>query len=242
MMKALFTTLSLLLVMIAQAQFTKQEHRVFLFSGEEVKGSRLFYEAEPGKAPSFNLDNEVFASSNVAYFQNNHGYFANLGKLHGLNSERYAMRLKTGKVNLFEEINIDVYGGDDLQTEGQANPQDPMLASGTHFDYYSKGDQPVRKASYKNLRVDLGDNAASAMHLRHYRNYRWLQWGLMGLGSGVITAAVMAQTGGPVKFTPLMAVGFVVGGGSYFLETPKQDALWLAADEYNKESEVLSVN
>jgi len=58
---------------------------------------------------------------------------------------------------------------------------------------------------------------------------------LLGIGSGIIAMDVLRQSGGGVQFNPVMAFGFVVGGGSYLLETPKRDALWLAADAYNQE-------
>lgn len=239
-MRVITSALFIVFALQTQAQLTKSAHQLMLFSGENITGERLQYESDHLKTAIFTLDNETYDGSTVAYFKNNNGYFASLSRIHGLNTERYAMRIQTGKINLFEEINMDVYGGDELKTEGEINGKDPMLASGKMYQYYSKGDQAVFKANYENLSTDLSDNVQSMNHLKKYRNYRILQWGLIGAGAGILVANLIAQTGGPVKFNPVMAIGIAIGGGSYFLETPKEDELWLAADEYNKVEEVLS--
>ena len=239
-MRTLLITLSALCALNAGAQLTASEHKVLLFSGESVTGTRLVYESPILKEAFFSLDDETYESSTVSFFQNNHGYFANLCRVHGLTAERYALRIKSGKMNLYEEVDMAVYGSDDLQTEESGNSQDPMLATGKMYEYYSMGDEPVRIANYSNLIVDLGDNALSVEHLHRHRNYRMLQWGMIGLGGGIIAANILAQSHSAVRFNPVMALGIVIGGGSYFLQAPKEDELWLAADEYNMPEDVLS--
>jgi hypothetical protein len=233
-MKTLMFGIFSLCTLLMQAQLTKPVNKVQLYSGEVYTGENVVYNAPALKQANFMLDEETYESSTVEFFQNDHGYFANLGRLHGFEKERYALRIKTGRVNLFEEIEIDVYGGEELRTESPGNMQDPMLASGAEYQYYSKGEGPVREATYGNLKVDLGDHVKSAQLLKNYRNYRLLQWSMIGIGSGLVAASVISQSGGAVKFTPFMALGVVIGGGSYLLEAPKSDALWLAADAYNK--------
>ena len=240
-MKTLFTILSVGLTMLAQAQLMKQDHMIILYSGDIITGERLVYESPIMKQPTFTLESESYESNTVGFFQNNHGYFANLSRLHGTNAERYAIRIKTAKMNLYEEVDLTVYGGDDLQLEDSSILQNPMLATGEMYEYYSMGDEPVREATYSNLIVDLGENEGSVKHLHSFRNYRLLQWGMIGIGSGIIAANILAQSHSAVRFNPVMALGIVIGGGSYFMQAPKQDELWLAADEYNsKHEEVLS--
>jgi|694.fasta_scaffold06193_1 hypothetical protein len=243
-MKNLVIGIFCLCSMLVNAQFTKPVNKIQLYSGDVITGENVIYNSPMIKQAVFMVDNDSYESSAVEYFQNNHGYFANLGRIHGFEKERYALRIKTGRINLFEEIEIDVYGGDDLKTEAPGNAQDPMLASGAEYQYYNKGDGKVMEANYRNLKVDLADNAKSVQLLKNFRNYRLLQCTMIGIGSGLIAASVISQTGGPIKFTPFMALGFVVGGGSYLLEGPKSDALWLAGDAYNRTDagEVLSVN
>ncbi len=239
-MKALFTTLACIGLLTVHAQLTKPNHKIILFSGDQITGENLLYESPIMRQSYFSLQDETYESPTVAYFQNNHGYFANMCKIHGLNAERYAMRIKSGRINLFEEIDLSVYGSETLKTEGTNNNQDPMLASGDALEYYSKGDSPIRAAKYRNLIFDLSDNANCMTHLKRYRNYKILQWSMIGIGSGIIAANIIRQSNNAIKFNPVMAIGISIGGGSYFLEKPKEEELWMAADEYNKEEEVLS--
>ncbi len=234
----LFTFVFATLTASTQLTIDKLDHRLILFSGEVVNGLELKYEAPSLKQANFFIDGSAYASDEVKFFQNSHGFFANLAKVHGANSERYALRIRKGRMSLYEEINMDIYGGDELKTGEEATMQDPMLASGNMYEYYNIDDQPVREATYGNLRIDLKDNEESMKHLQRYRRYKWLQMGLLGLGSGVVVYDVIRQSGGAVKFNPFMAFGIVIGGSSYFMETPKDDELWFAADAYNTEMTV----
>lgn len=233
-MRTLVFILGFMVVGASYGQLTNPQQKLVLYNGETLTGERLVYESSLLKPSVFTLDDGQFETSSVEYFQNNHGYFANLGRLHNNRQERYAMRIQKGKINLFEEIEIEVYGGEELLANANTAENEVMLASGEAYNYYSKGDGTVKKANYHNLMFDMSDNPESVKHLKAYKKYRLLQWGLIGVGTGLIAANVVAQSATGIKFNPVMAIGLVVGGGSYFLQTPKEDSIWLAADEYNK--------
>lgn len=241
-MKAFVLSLSMFCFISVNAQLTHPEQKIILYNGEEIIGKKLLYETPLFKPSEFVLDGVSYESSAVEFFQNNHGYFANLGRQHNNRQERYAMRIQKGKLNLFEEIEISVYGGELLQTEENSNGKDPMLASGEVFHYYKKDGETIKKATCKNLKVDLSDNENSMKHLKAYKKYQVLQWGLIGVGTGFIAANIIAQSSTGIKFNPVMAIGLVVGGSSYFLQAPKSDSIWLAADEYNAVNEVVSTH
>lgn len=226
----------------AVAQLTKPTHRLILFNGEVITGNQLVYNCPILKPAEFVLDGIAYETSTVEFFQNNHGYFANLSRQNSKSKERYAMRIQKGNINLYEEIEIEVYGGEELLVEGNSAGKDPLLASGEYFNYYSKGDESIKKATYRNLKVDLSDNPQSMQHLKQYKKYQVFQWGLLGAATGIIVANVAAQSGTGLKFNPIMALGLVIGGSSYFFEAGKSDSLWLAADEYNKSEQPLVSN
>jgi hypothetical protein len=92
----------------------------------------------------------------------------------------------------------------------------------------------VKKATLKNLRKDIGGVEAARKELNYHRNMKVLQFSLIAVGAGLITYGIIEQSGDDVRFSIPMAVGIVVGGSSYFLEKKKEDALWFAADAYNK--------
>lgn len=219
------------------AQLSEQKCYIQLVSGEKIEGETVVYSPQLLEYPVFLLDGMEYETDNIAFIRNRNGYFANLDHLYQNSPERYALRIRKGRMNLFEEIDMDIYGGETLNVTGNSEVDSELLASGLTFQYYSLGDDKVRKANYRNLRTDLASCEASMCFLRDYRKYQWIQAGLLAGGAGLITQNVISMSGGPVKFNPIMALGLIVGGSSYFLEKAKSDALWFAADEYNKYEE-----
>ncbi|MFN8863250.1 MAG: hypothetical protein ACK5W1_02980 [Flavobacteriales bacterium] len=224
---------------VLQAQVTPVQNEVVLYSGERFSGVNLSYNSPILQPSSFQLDDKNFESSEVAFFRNYHGYFANLNKLYNDRAERYAMRIKEGKINLFEEVEFEVYAEQNLAvTEGEDNE---MLATNESFQYFNKGDGAVQKANYKNLRLALADNAESKQEMNVFRNFRYAQIGLVVAGAGILAYEMVRQNEAAntssdesIRFTPMVALGLVLGGSSYLLERPKQDAKWFAVDNYNK--------
>jgi hypothetical protein len=219
---------------VSFSQKTNQENSVKLHSGEIFQGEKAIYINPILKQPSWEVDGQKFETNLVAFIQNNNGYIAHLNKIHGDKAERYALRIKKGKINLYEEIDIEYYGGEVLEgADGEEKPE--TLASGEMYQYYAMGDGDVKKATFKSLKNDLKDNEESVKHLNAFRNFKFLQATLIALGAGIITYDIINQSDDAVRFSPLMAAGIVVGGSSYFLQSKKDDALWLAADAYNKD-------
>jgi len=220
-----------------QAQLSVPKNYIQLVTGEKIEGDLVVYSPQLVEYPVFLLDGTEYETSNIAYIQNRNGYFANLDHLFQNEPERYALRIRKGRMNLFEEIEMSIYGGETLYTTGDKEVDSDLLASGLTFQYYSIGDDKVRKANYRNMKNDLATCPTSVDFIRDYRKYQFLQVGLIAGGTGLIAYNVASLSGGPVKFNPVMALGLIISGSSYFLEKAKSDALWLAADEYNKYEE-----
>lgn len=224
---------------LLHAQVTPVQHEVVLYNGERFSGVKLSYASPILQPSSFQLDDKSFEASEVAFFRNYHGYFANLNKIYNDRAERYALRIKEGKINLFEEVEFEAYAEENLAvTEGGDNE---MLATNESFQFFSKGDGEVKKANYKNLRLALADNPESNKEMSVFRNFRYAQIGLVAAGVGILTYemvrqndAVNASSDESIRFTPMVALGIIVGGSSYLLERPKQNAKWFAVDSYNK--------
>lgn len=211
-------------------------HSLKLYSGEALTGEKLLYLNPIMKTPVFDLDGKKYESPTVQFLENNHGFFANLNKIHGDKSERYALRIKSGKISIFEEVDMEFYGSEDLSIDKDSEKEKAeLLASGEIFQYYTKLDGAIQKASYKNFKSDLGDNEKSKKELQTFQIYRILQVGLIATGAGLITYDIIRQSNDDVRFSPLMAVGIVIGGSSYLLESKKSDARFFAVEAYNKE-------
>jgi hypothetical protein len=226
-----------LLVLNADAQKRKSNHYVQLMSGETIEGKRLQYFGLSNMDPVFRLDDMMIPAKEVEFFQNNHGYFANLGRIEGFNQPQFALCIDKGRANLYQKIDIEVYGGDLLEPKNGSSD----LADGTTVHFYNVGTEPVRKVGYGNMKIDLADNLGATAHLKDYRKYRFVQIGLIGSGAGVLASTFAVQSGRPFQFNPMMLLGVLLSGSSLLLEAPKDDALWLAADEYNRDRGYVAV-
>ncbi len=235
-MNKLALILSTLLISFYSFSQKTENHSVKLYSGESISGEKLLYVNPIMKTPLFELDGKKFESHLVQFLENNHGYFANLNKIYGEKSERYALRIKSGKIAIFEEVDMEFYGGDDLPIDKNSEKEkSDLLASGEVFQYYTKLDGSIQKASYKNLKADMSDNEQALKELRLFQTYKFLQIGLIATGAGLIAYDILRQSNDDVRFSPVMAVGIVVGGSSYLLENKKSDARFFAVEAYNKE-------
>ena len=94
------TTLLLLFTLLflnADAQKRKSDHHVQLISGETIEGKRLQYLALSNTEPVFRLDDMMIPAKDVEFFQNSHGYFANLGRIEGFDQPNFALCIDKGR-------------------------------------------------------------------------------------------------------------------------------------------------
>ena len=231
-MRFLLTLFTLLISIFCIGQ---KEHHVLLLDGSKLSGERLIYERPILQSPFFSLDQQRIETSQVVFLKNNHGYFAHLDSVAG-GKERYAMQIKNGRISVFEEVDIGIYGADELDVEVQdGKSTSPVLASGDALEFYTKDNGPINPAKYRYLIQDLEDNPNSLEHLKSFKTYRMLQWGTLGAGIVAAVAGLFINENGKAEFSPLVAIGIGAAGASYFYEYPKRDELWFAVEDYNKQ-------
>ena len=216
---------------ISMAQPTldvKTKHFVKLYNDEMHEGTRLVYDYPLLQPAYFALDGKKYYSDKICFFRNNHGTFANLNEFYGERAERYAMRINnTGRIQLFEEIDITAYGGDTLLTN---NPK--RLATGEVWQFYTKDQGVLKKGTHKNLKLDLQESPVSMKYLATYKKLSTVQISLAVVGAAIIGQQLYVRRNEDTVLSPQMVLGAVMCGATYFLENPKADALWLAVDNY----------
>jgi len=229
--KLLFALSSCLLFSVVFSQATIKstaKHYVKLYNGEMHEGDKLLYDYPLLQAASFNLDGRKFYSDKVYFFRNSFGTFANLYEIYGERAERYAMRINnTGRIQLYEEIDITAYGGDTLLTD---NPK--RLATGEVWQFYTKDEGDLKKGVYKNLKKDLTESPASLRYLQTYKRLNTIQISLAVAGAAIIGQQLYARRNEDTVLSPQMVLGGIMCGATFFFEGAKADALWLAVDNY----------
>lgn len=206
----------------------RSKHFVKLYNDEMHEGTRLVYDYPLLQPAYFSLDGKKYYSDKICFFRNNHGTFANLNEFYGERAERYAMRINnTGRIQLFEEIDITAYGGDTLLTN---NPK--RLATGEVWQFYTKDQGVLKKGTHKNLKLDLQESPVSMKYLATYKKLSAVQISLAVVGAAIIGQQLYVRRNEDTVLSPQMVLGAVMCGATYFLENPKADALWLAVDNY----------
>ncbi|MFM7770633.1 MAG: hypothetical protein ACKO8Q_08760, partial [Bacteroidota bacterium] len=181
------------------------QHFVITHSGDSIHGVKLVYDTPIAQSAFFTLNDKRFNANDVAFIRNNNGTFANLNKIYGLDTEHYALRIKTGRANAFEEIPFGIYSGDTLKVYPGMRGINKLLASGKRFDFYNIGQGPVYAANYKNMIRDMGGNSESKWYIEHYRKLSRIQIVLATAGVGIMTYEFIRA--GKLDFTPIAALG-----------------------------------
>ena len=233
-MRVLFA-LFLLVSLVRMGMAQEKTHEIKLYTGETVQGARLLYERPILKTPYFLFDGVRYETGQVEFFRNNHGRFANLGSLWG-GKERYALKIKSGKIDLYEEVDMAIYGGDVLDVElDPFTSTSPLLAGGEDVEFYVLNGKPIQKAKYRYLKLDLVDNEASMKQLNDFKKYRLLQYGVLSVGLATTVGSLFMNDNNRPEFSPLTALGIIVAGSSYLFEYPKRDAILNSIDSYNED-------
>lgn len=229
-------TRHLLFAVFAAAGFTTQAQNetlsyVVLANGEQINGSVAFN--APIMKPSFVLVDDVrLKPTEVGLLRNKHGVFANVSHLNN-GQEAFAMRVKPGKISVFERVDMSVYGKDNLPQQLTPREESKMLAQG-RMDYLMDEVGNVYTTKYRDLKDVYAYSDASMAHVKRMQRYRWVRGILAGAG-GLLTGVGIVQAGYGAGMTPALVMG-AVGVGSNFLLAPAiKDARWQALDTYNSE-------
>ncbi len=208
------------------------QHFLITHAGDSLGGKHLSYDTPIAQSAYFTLNEQRFNANDVAFIRNNNGTFANLNKIHGNDTEHYALRIKTGRANAFEEIPFGIYSGDTLKVYPGMKGINKLLASGKRFDYYNIGQGPVYAANYKNMIRDMGGNTEANWYINHYRKLSRIQILLTTAGIGLI--AYESLKNNQLEFTPVIALGTALAISPILARAPKREALWNAYGEFNK--------
>ena len=230
-MKPYFTLLLAIVAFGSTAQMSNPPSLfVVLQSGDTIMAQNVAYVHPILKQPKILADKQDFPVAEISKFKTNFGLFAKIP--HAKDDNIYAMRTYLGSLSIYEAVDIDPYAGDEISIEESKNAQPSSLAKGQVIDFYTKNDGALQRANYANLRLDVRENAEAFQELKRFRKFQWLQRGMVSGGIGMLAGGFISQTG-VIQFNPLMVAGAILGGSSFFLQAPKEDALWNTFDIYN---------
>jgi hypothetical protein len=225
-------SIALCCIFLATANLCAAQHFAILQTGDSISGIRLSYDSPIAQNAYFTLDQNRWKANEIVRFSNNNGTFVNLSHIHGNDTERYALRIKKGRANAFEEIPFGVYCDDTLRVYPGMKKINKLLASGKQLDYYNMSNGPVYVANYKNMMRDFGSNSESVYYIEHHRKLKRMQIALLTAGLGIMSYEFFRQDN--FEVTPIFALGTVISLAPLLAQSPKKEDVWIAFDEFNK--------
>jgi hypothetical protein len=159
---------------------------IVLYSGKIIQSEVVTY-----KNSYFHAGDKKYKDDEVSLYRNADGSFAN--------TKHMAIRKKKARTNFYKaeslgKVNIYSYTVNaeiDLNSINSDHP--PQMAKvSKNFIFYNKGMESLKKAKYRNLKKDIGDNPNCTKTLRQYRIIKaspLVLWP-MSLGSAAVAFAV----------------------------------------------------
>lgn len=148
----------------SSAQMRPNADFLYLFNDSVVHADRITL--RPGISGSLQIraDSRQVPVSQVKFINNRDGFFANIGGMSLLQSSSIAERVIEGKVNLFEEVPVELFARDrwGMRNYGASPAISPFM-------YYNKGNGDLKKIRYQTLMQDLADDKESMDLLNGYR-------------------------------------------------------------------------
>ena len=148
----------------ARAQVDESKNFLYLYSDSVVYANRLTMRPDYGGFWQIRTDSRKFPSTQVKFFNNENGFFANTRKANFLGETTFSERVIMGRINLFRET---VY--DEQYYHRRYNHRPVAQQSVNVKMYYNKGYGDLKKVSYRNLRDDMADHPESLDLLDGYR-------------------------------------------------------------------------
>lgn len=173
--------------MVAQ-EVDQSKNFLYFFNGTVQYAKTIDYKRPVflGSA-SFRVDQDKQAVTNVKFYKNETGFFANTVNITG--SNLFSERIRKGKINLYETAQT-------VYNPGTYNAGTGMFMGGGGSStklkyYYNKGFEDLKRANYTNLLVDLADNPESMKHMLEYKKVKNTQTGFIVAGSGLVLVGII---------------------------------------------------
>ncbi|WP_114783159.1 hypothetical protein [Botryobacter ruber] len=229
---------------VAFGQVDETRNFIYLYSDSVIYARTIDYKTPLLGGAHLIVDARKVKGELVKFYQNEKGFFANTSNLNFTGGTTFSERIRKGKINLYELETVNY-------SPGHFSPGTGMYTGGGSSrnikNYYNIGFGELKKADYKNLSVDLGENPESLAHLNKYKSNTNTQTILYVVGGAAILGGIIsfANSGEPqnneVHATPNMTVpliGLGIGGASlwtsYLISLSKPKHLRSAIDAYNR--------
>ena len=229
-------------------QLNESRNFLYFYSDSTVYAQKIRLRPDFTGGWSLRADSRRVPVSQVKFFNNEDGFFANTRKLNLLGQASFAERIIEGKLNIYQEVVYDdapieaeYYGFRDYRRQVVNNRM-----------FMNKSYNDLKKVNYRNLNEAMADNPKSLALLRQYRNTQiagiamYVAAGAAIIASGITLMSEGKQAGttfgGMPKYADrsytgsfvLLGLGAGLSIGGYFVGQSGKKNIERAIDNYNR--------
>jgi hypothetical protein len=233
----------------ARSQVNESNSFIRLYSDSTIYAEKIRLRPDVLGSLVLRADSRRIPVSQVKFFSNEDGFYANTKRLNVLNQVAFAERIIDGKINLYQQVSyepvpveMDYYRFRDrrVQTVGTRT-------------FFNKGFSDLSKVNYANLSLAMADNAQSLDLLKSYRkSMRTGTIMYVSAGAAIIGSVVTLFSGNGFKDNDrkfgqmpefkggnkvgsflLLGLGAGLGVGGFFVQTAGARNIERAVEVYN---------
>jgi len=229
-------------------QLNESRNFLYFYSDSTVYAQKIRLRPDFTGGWSLRADSRRVPVSQVKFFNNQDGFFANTRKLSLLGEASFAERIIEGKLNLYQEV---IY--DDVPLEGEYYGfRDYRRQAVNNRMFINKGYADLKRVNYRNLNDAMADNPKSSALLARYRNTKitgiamYVAAGAAIIASGITLMSEGKQTGttfgGIPKYADrsytgsfvLLGLGAGLSIGGFLIGESGKKNIERAIDNYNQ--------
>ncbi|WP_316748083.1 hypothetical protein [Pedobacter gandavensis] len=210
---------------------------LYLFSDSIIYAQKVQLRPDFSGYWQFRADSRRVPISQVKFFNNEDGFFANTRRFSLAGESQFSERIVAGKINLFQERPYDPEAFHRPYHYGMERDRLQIAALSM---YYNKGFGDLKRVRYRNLMKDMADHPQSMQFLKDYRKSSQLSKIIsVTAGAAIIAGVATLLTGGysESSFTNssiLMGGGIVLATGGYLIHLSGKKNIEKAITNYNK--------
>jgi hypothetical protein len=176
----------------ARSQVNGSRNFLYLNSDSIVYAQKIRLRPDFSGSWTIRADSRKVLTSQVKFFNNEDGFFANTRTLNFLRQTSFAERIIEGKINLYQEV---VYDDAPFEEDYYRFRDYRRQVVNTRM-FFNKDFSDLKKVSYGNLNEAMADNPKSLALLKRYRNTKVTGIVMyVAAGAAIIASGVTLMSG-----------------------------------------------
>ena len=169
------------------SQIDEAKNYVIFYTDSVIYAKNIEFETPAFSENYLAVDALKIKPDHVKYFKCETGFYANIKSLNANGQSSFVQRIRKGKINLYKDdfwVSSPMFVGANGTYSGGVSTR-------VSIQYYEKENETIKRAKYKNLKLDLADNPRSMDLLNQFKKSRNTQVVLYLTGGALLVAGTI---------------------------------------------------